>query len=289
MNSKVHEDTLSVNGVELYAVSMGEGIPIVFLHGGAQLGHSYFLPAAKEIVSEFKAITYDQRGCGRSSAVSLSEITLTHHLEDLEGLRQKLGLQRLNLVGHSLGALFTLLYAAKYPDTTGALVLANAGPPFIPEMLELLGREFARRRTSEDKAELKRIMETAEFKNRDPQAVEQYFSILYKPFFDDPATISRVNWEFTETTTQHVVEAEEHIVPQIFEQEPVSKLSEITCPTLVLHSEQDPIPEAFSRFLADRIKGAQYLVLQGVGHFAFLEDPDKFRNAILPFLSKEAK
>jgi len=289
VNSKVHEDNISVNGVELYTISLGEGIPIVFLHGGAQLGHSYFLPAAKEIAGKFKAITYDQRGCGRSSAVPLSEITLTHHLEDLEGLRQKLGLQRLNLVGHSLGALFTLLYAAKYPDTTGALVLANAGPPFIPEMLELLGREFARRKTSEDKAELKRIMNSAEFKGRDPKAVEQYFAILYKPFFADPATMSRVNWGFTDTTAQHVVEAEEHIVPQIFEQEPVSKLSQITCPTLVIHSEQDPIPEVFSQFLADRIKGAQYLALQGVGHFAFLEDPEKFRNAILPFLSKEAR
>jgi len=288
VNTKVHEEIISVNGVELFTVSMGQGVPVVILHGGIGLGHSYMLPAVWEIASEFKAITYDQRGCGHSSPVSLSEITVTKQLEDLENLRQKLGLQRLNLVGHSIGALFALLYFAKYPDTAASLVLANAGPPFIPEMLGLLGREFARRKTWEDKIELKRIMDSPQFKSRDPQTIEQYFTILYKPFFNDPATMSRVNWAFTETTAQHVVEGEEHIVPQIFEQEPVSKLSEITCPTLVLHSEQDPIPEAFSQFLAERIKGAQYLAMQDVGHFSFLEDPKKFRNAILPFLTKEA-
>jgi len=289
VNAKAHEEIISVNGVDLYTVSMGEGVPVVFVHGAAGLGHSYFLPAAREIASEFKAISYDQRGCGRSSAVSLSEITLTKHLEDLEGLRQKLGVKRLNLVGHSLGALLALLYSAKYPDTAASLVIANAGPPFIPEMLEQLGREFARRKTSEDRAELKRIMDSAQFKSRDPHTLEQYFAILYKPFFNDPATMSLVDWAFTETTAQHVVEGEEHIVPQIFEQDPVNKLSEIACPTLVIHSEQDPIPEAFSLFLAERIKGAQFLALQGVGHFAFLEDPKKFKNAILPFLTKQAK
>ena len=289
MNAKAHEEIISVNGVDLNTVSMGEGVPVVFVHGGAGLGHSYFLPAAREIASEFKSISYDQRGCGHSSAVSLSEITVANHLEDLEGLRQTLGLKRLNLVGHSLGALLALFYSAKYPGSVASLVIANAGPPFIPAMLEQLGREFARRKTNEDRVELKRIMESAEFKNRDPKTVEQYFTILYRPFFKDPAIMSRLNWGFTETTAQHVVEGEEHIVPQIFQQDPVSKLSEITCPTLVLHSEQDPIPEAFSLFLAERIKGAQYLAMQGVGHFAYLEDPEKFRNAILPFLLKEAK
>lgn len=287
--SDAHEEIISVNGVDLYTISMGEGVPVVFVHGAGGLGHSYFLPAAKEISGEFRTISYDQRGCGRSSAVSLSEITLANHMADLEGLRKKLGLKRLNLVGHSLGALLALFYSAKYPDSVASLVIANAGPPFIPEMLEQLGGEFARRKTKEDELDLKRIMDSAEFKSRDPKTLEEYFTILYKPFFKDLATIARVNWNFSETTAQHVVETEEHIVRQVFQQDPVSKLSEITCPTLVLHSEQDPIPEAFSQYLAAQIKEAQYLALQGVGHFAFLEDPEKFRNAILPFLLKQAK
>jgi proline iminopeptidase len=287
--SSVHEEIISVNGVDLYTISMGEGIPIVFVHGAAGLGHSYFLPAAKEISGKFRTISYDQRGCGRSSAVSLSDITIKNHVEDLEGLRNKLGLKRLNLVGHSLGALLALFYSAKYPDSVASLVTANAGPPFIPEMLQQLGGEFASRTTKEDKLELKRIMDSAEFKSRDPKAIEQYFSILYKPFFKNPTTISQVNWDFSETTAQHVVETEEHIVPQIFQQDPVGKLNQINCPTLVLHSEQDPIPESFSRYLAEHINGSQYVALQGVGHFAYLEDPEKFRNAILPFLAKEAK
>lgn len=287
--SGAYEEIISVNGVDLYTISMGEGVPIVFVHGAAGLGHSYFLPAANEISGEFRTISYDQRGCGRSSAVSLSEITLANHVEDLEGLRKKMGLQRLNLVGHSLGALLAIFYSAKYPDSVASLLIANAGPPFIPEMLEQLGSEFASRKTQQDKLDLKRITNSAEFTSRDPKTVEEYFAILYKPFFKDPATLSQVNWNFSETTAQHVVETEEHIVPQIFQQDPVSKLSEITCPTLVLHSEQDPIPEAFSQYLAAQIKGAQFIALQGVGHFAYLEDPEKFRSAIIPFLLKQAK
>jgi pimeloyl-ACP methyl ester carboxylesterase len=53
----------------------------------------------------------------------------------------------------------------------------------------------------------------------------------------------------------------------------------------VLHGECDPIPVAFSRFLADRIAGARLVVIPGGGHFPFIEEREPFERAVREFLT----
>jgi proline iminopeptidase len=241
------------------------------------------------VAGEFKVISYDQRGCGRSSDLPLDQITADAHLDDLEGLRLALGLERLNLIGHSLGALLALLYAARYPGSTASIVLANAGPPFVMELMEVLEQQFGGATAAEDRARMAEIRKSDRFRAREPGIVEDYFRLFYLPFFRDRASASRLNWGFTQTTARHVVEAEEAIVPQILAMQPEGLLSAIACPTLVIHAERDVIPQAFSEFLAARIPGAELAVLPGTSHFAFFEDPALFNSALLPFLHAHAQ
>ena len=63
----------------------------------------------------------------------------------------------------------------------------------------------------------------------------------------------------------------------------------ITCPTLVVHAEQDLIPEAFSRSIAGGIRGAEFAKLSGVGHFAYLENPVLFTSTLATFLKRNAR
>ncbi|MBI3162146.1 MAG: alpha/beta fold hydrolase [Chloroflexi bacterium] len=284
-----HEEIISVNGIELFVVSEGEGTPIVLLHGGPGLGHSYLHPLIEALAGSFRVITYDQRGSGRSSDLSEDAITVAGHLDDLEGLRRVLGLERLNLVAHSFGVYFALLYAAQHPDSTASLVLANAGPPFVPEMIEMLEREFAQRRTAQDSARMAQIRASDGFKARQPNAVEEYMRITYMPFFRDRATASQLSLNFTETTAHHVLEAEEAMIPQVFEMRPKERLADITCPTLVVHAEHDAIPQVFSELLAMQIAHAELVILQETGHFAFFESPQSFIDAVAPFLREHAR
>jgi pimeloyl-ACP methyl ester carboxylesterase len=62
----------------------------------------------------------------------------------------------------------------------------------------------------------------------------------------------------------------------------------IESPTLVVYAELDPIPEAFSRQVADAIPGAQYAFIRGRNHFAYMEHSGPFFAAVGGFLSRAA-
>lgn len=280
------EATVKLEGAELFVVTRGSGTPVVLL-GGPWFGQTYLRQLAEGLADDFETVRYDARGSGRSLPVSPPEISLEAHLRDLDGLRQALGIDRVNLVGHSLGALVVLLFATRYPERTGALVLTHPGPPFAPEMMRQLHRAFMGNQTEADKKELEAITSSGAFKAVQPAAHEAFFKTLYSAFFRDRSLLSQLDFGFTEATAAHAVGAEEQLTEQILGLDPASLLSSVQAPTLVVHAEHDLIPLAFSTFLAENIRGAQLVVLEGVGHFSYLENPSLFNGAVIPFLRRE--
>ena len=119
------------DGNVLYWETCGNpaGRPAVVLHGGPGSGcgswwRRYFDPCA------YRVIQFDQRGCGRSTPnagnpdVDLSTNTLDHLLDDLEALREHLGVDRWLVLGVSWGTTFGLAYAERYPERVTEAVLA---------------------------------------------------------------------------------------------------------------------------------------------------------------------
>ena len=100
-----------------------KGIPAVILHGGPGGGssandRSYFDP------NTYKIIQFDQRGCGKSTPhAELKENTTWHSIEDIEKLRQHLGVESWLVFGGSWGSTLALAYAQSYPEVVRALVL----------------------------------------------------------------------------------------------------------------------------------------------------------------------
>lgn len=118
------------DGHEIYWETVGrpDGTPAVFLHGGPGGGarpsaRGHFDPAA------YRAVLFDQRGCGRSRPladvpVDLSTNTTDHLVADIERLRTHLGIDRWVVVGGSWGVTLALAYAQRHPDRVRAMVLA---------------------------------------------------------------------------------------------------------------------------------------------------------------------
>ncbi len=99
------------------------GMPVVFLHGGPGSACS---PAHRQFFDPkvFRAVLFDQRGCGRSqSPLRLSHNTTDALVADIEALRQHLGIARWLVVGGSWGAGLGLAYAAAHPQACAGLVL----------------------------------------------------------------------------------------------------------------------------------------------------------------------
>jgi len=99
------------------------GVPVVFLHGGPGAGASavhrqFFDPAF------YRIVVYDQRGAGRSTPLGCLENNTTPKLvEDLEKLRQHLGIERWLVFGGSWGSTLALAYAEHHPQRCLGLVL----------------------------------------------------------------------------------------------------------------------------------------------------------------------
>jgi len=121
-----HSETLPVtNTHSLYVEQSGNpaGFPVVFLHGGpgsqTRPEHRrYFDP------DYYRAVLFDQRGCGQSTPAGCTEENTTWHLvEDMEAIRRHLGLEEWLLFGGSWGSTLALAYATTYAERVTGMVL----------------------------------------------------------------------------------------------------------------------------------------------------------------------
>ena len=119
-------------GTKLVTYTLGKGTPIVML-GGMGTGHAYLRPGMDVLADDFQLVYYDPRGTGNSPLGDEGRVTLGGSVEDLDALRAGLGLDRLNVVGHSFGADLALCYAGRYPERVQSLVLVSPGPPLTPD------------------------------------------------------------------------------------------------------------------------------------------------------------
>ncbi len=121
-----HSQTLKVDSVhELYLEECGspDGIPVLFVHGGPGSGcteqdRRFFDP------EKYRIVLFDQRACGRSKPhAELNNHTTTDLIEDIEMIREKLGIDRWMLFGGSWGSTLSLLYAQAHPKRVLAMIL----------------------------------------------------------------------------------------------------------------------------------------------------------------------
>ena len=279
--------TVPASGTELAYVRIGEGAPLVVIPGGPRFGFAHMRPSLDALANGREVVFIDERGSGSSAAGDLDSISTAGTLADLDALLDGLELEEVALAGHSLAAHMVALYAATRPQRVRALVLLNPAPPFSPEHREQFGKEMASRRTPEEAEEMQRVESSPEFEAGEVAAVERYYQLLYVPFFNDHEVALGTQYRLTENRTRNRDTAKrifadfgEHALPM--------KLGSITCPTLVVHGERDPVPVASSAAIADAIPRGELAVVPGVNHYGFLESPEAVIAVVEPFLAGHA-
>jgi pimeloyl-ACP methyl ester carboxylesterase len=105
---------LRVNGVELYYEVIGEGDPLVLVHGGWSDHNSWKL-VVDEFARLYQVVAYDRRGHSRSDRVTASDVFRAHE-QDLGVLIEKLGIAPAHVVGNSIGGSIALRLGASRPE-----------------------------------------------------------------------------------------------------------------------------------------------------------------------------
>ena len=133
-----------VNGISLYFEMYGAGRPLILLHGGLGSGEM-FGPVLPVLAERHQVIAVDLQGHGRTADID-RPIDVRLMADDIAALIGRLGLDKPDLVGYSLGGGVALQTAAKYPAVVGRLVMVSANirrDATYPEMLAQQGQVSA--------------------------------------------------------------------------------------------------------------------------------------------------
>ncbi|TDQ42973.1 alpha/beta fold hydrolase [Aureibacillus halotolerans] len=115
------------DGIELFYERSGKGKPCLYLHGGPGYWSKSFQHYSQDVLEDQLDMVYlDQRGCGRSGHSTDKHYSLDRLIQDIEELRQFLGVKSWCIMGHSFGGILAVTYTQKYPEQVDGLILLNA-------------------------------------------------------------------------------------------------------------------------------------------------------------------
>lgn len=277
------------SGVRLFYRMVGSGgDTVVVIHGGPGFTMDYFLDDLAPLRENHTLLFYDQRGTGRSSLVSDSAaLDGQRFAEDLEAVRSHFGLERLTMLGHSWGAGVAALYAARYPERVGRILIVG-GIPLQQGPLTQAFQELAAGRDSTTRRQMQVRREARLANPGDASACRAYYVLWFKPFFGDPAMMSRSKGDFCagtpESLRNKMQSVDRFTSASLGEWDWRPALRQVAAPTLVIHGTRDPLPLEGARGWAATLPNSRLLLLEGVGHFPYLEVPEQFFDAVDEFL-----
>lgn len=115
---------IEVNGATLHYLEMGQGPVMIFIHGWSA-NAQYWQPQLEYFAQHYRVIAYDWRGMGQSTGGDKA-YPFTQLVDDLNAFIIQLNITKPILVGHSLGGVTALHFAAKHPSKAGAIIAVDA-------------------------------------------------------------------------------------------------------------------------------------------------------------------
>ncbi len=284
----VEEGHLEIDGTALFFKTLGAGEPIVVLHGGPGFDHRQFLPYIWELAQDHKVILYDQRGTGLSSGpIDSDSISIDTFIADIEAVREGFGIEKMNLLGHSWGGILAMHYGIRHPENLRSLILASTAASH--ESFDEMRGRYQADRLPEDAALLEEIYSSDDYQAGDPQAVERFWRVFFKPYFADQSLVSKMDLTFTENTIKNSDAVAGHILESIGEFDLHEELQVIHCPTLIIHGEADPMPVEYAERIHQSIADSELVTVKGAGHWLFVDATETFTSSILDFLARVAE
>ncbi len=267
-----------------YEIVGSAGEPVVVVHGGPGLDHSYLRPGLDALAGRNTLIYYDQRGTGRSTAELEAEvINVDRFLQDIDALRQVFGHERVTVLGHSFGALVAIEYARRYPDETKALILMNPVEPGSRYRDATAERQRALR-TPEDARELEELRASEGFEARDPATLSQVYRVSFRQLLRDRERVSDLELDLAPSTAKNGQDVARLLGSSMGAVDWWDRLEHIQAPTLVLHGRYDAPPLEMSQSLAEAFPVGTLQVLN-TGHFPYVEDPQALLAAVSGFFA----
>lgn len=269
----VRKGFADVNGTKLHYEILGEGHPLVLIHGftaNTTLWNDQFEVFSKR----FKVMRYDMRGFGKSALPTVGKEY--SHTEDLKALLNQLGIDHAHSIGCSMGGRIALDFALEYPEVTKALILVDSSVGGY--------QGWSKAFLKSDELFEKKVKEKGWEAAKDLLTKTPSFRKLAR---EKPDVALRNKQMKSEYSGWHFVNADpcRHLDPPA-----IGRLQEIKVPTLIIVGESDsPDYHNIADVLNKKIRDSRKIVMKGAGHTPNMETPREFNEAVLSFLANEMK
>ncbi|MFL5733323.1 MAG: alpha/beta fold hydrolase [Chloroflexia bacterium] len=283
------EGYVPVGNAELYYREVGQGQPIIVLHGGPDFDHSYLLPEMDRLFDAFRLIYYDQRGRGKSGRnVVPEDVSMRSEMEDLEEIRKYFGLETTAVLGHSWGGILAMEYAVRHPTRVSHLILMDSAPASHDDYMRF--REERRKNRPADVEKLKELASTARYQEGDLEADADYYRVHFRATVRQPQQLEKVVKSLRANVNKEGILRARAIEDRLYDEtwlvnkyDLLPRLRRLSIPSLVIHGDNDLVPIMCAAHIAEAISGARFALLRGGGHFSYLECPDEVRKEIVDF------
>lgn len=264
------------DGYRMNVEELGDGVPLIVLHGGPGLDHSMFRPYLDPLGEDFRVIYVDERGQGRSDRVAdPAQLTLEVFARDVDLLAEALALEHFALLGHSFGAIIATYHATEL-GTAAAYVISGGGDESsalmadveasfetLGDAREAIAKSWEDEKTVETQAQLLELLRT--------QMPFHFHGPVPAGYGDDTVGSPEVLRHFANAGYGD------------FDYRP--KLRDVHKPTLVIVGEHDrtTTPRA-ARVLHEGIENSELVVVPDAGHLSFAEQQAFYLDAVRRFL-----
>jgi 3-oxoadipate enol-lactonase len=260
--------TLNNSTINYTERGLPQGIPIVFVHG-FPFDHTMWEPQMRALPNQYRAITYDIRGHGRSD-VGDGQFTIELFVDDLIALLDHLVIEKAILCGRSMGGYIVLRTAERHPDRIRALILCDT-----------------KSEADSDEAKIRRSAAIRKVKSEGTAVfADEFVKSVFAPesFQNQPATIDSVKHTIRSNSPIGISGA---ALAMAARTDTSGLLGTIKVPTLIMVGEHDTLaPPSAAESMHKRIAGSDLHIIHAAAHMSNLENAPEFNRHLVEFLSR---
>lgn len=258
----------TISGLSVYFEGNSKNKSIIFLHG-FPYDHTMWKAQIDELSEKYFCVTYDIRGLGESP-VGDGQHTMEYFVDDLETIINELKLDKPILCGLSMGGYISFRAIERMEEKISAVILCDTRSEADNNEGKLKRAAAIKRINTEGLARFTKDFITNCFgDNYKQHNKEEFKKRIAKSSGFDPVGVKG------------------SLLAMLGRNDTTGYLSKIKIPALIICGEHDALtPPAVMKPLAEKINGAEYVVIKNSGHMSPIENPEEVNIALRDFLNK---
>jgi len=256
---------LHVNGIDMHYEKIGEGQPVLLIHGLGSSSHDWEMQVP-DFSKQYQVVTFDLRGHGQTQKPP-GPYAMSLFAKDTAELVRSLGVAPVHIVGISLGGMIAFQLAVDYPESVKSLVIVNAGPEVMVRTMKDRWQVFFR------------------FALVYVLGMRKMGEVLSKRLFpkEEQASLREL---FVERWANNDRLAYLNTLRAIVGWSVADQIHAIETLTLVVSADSDYTPVTTKEAFVAKMPQAKLIVVENSRHATPVDSPEKFNKLVLSFLSE---